>query len=95
MRSILLNKKGYFSGRRMNEHWIYEEMQDRKVAALILPIVRTEIGRQELFIPTDAVWRATVPEWARERRSEIAPRIAERWKSRDFHLPNDLGSPAA
>jgi hypothetical protein len=92
MRSMLLNKKGYFSGRRMNEHWLYEEMQDRKVAALILPIVRTEIGRQELFIPTDSVWRATVPGWAWERRSEIASRIAERWKPRDFHLPNDLGS---
>jgi hypothetical protein len=52
VRGMRLNKQGYFSGRRLDEHWIYEEIQDRKVAALILPIVRTEIGRQELFIPT-------------------------------------------
>jgi hypothetical protein len=28
-----------------------------------------------------------VPSWAWERRSEIAVRIAEGWKSKDFHLP--------
>ena len=76
IRSMRLDKKGYFSGRRLNEHWIYEEIQGCDVLALILPVTR--IGhRVELFIPTDSEWRATVPYWARERRTEIAWRIAE------------------
>ena len=84
-----LNKKGYFSGRRLKKHWVYEEMQGRDAVALILPVVRTGYGRVELFIPTDSEWRATVPSWAWERRSEIAARIAEAWKPTDFHLPKD------
>jgi hypothetical protein len=34
--------------------------------------------------------RATVPGWAHDRREEIALPIAEAWKPKDFHLPNDL-----
>jgi hypothetical protein len=90
-RSMRLNKKGYFSGRRVNEQWIYEEVQGFHVVALILPIANTEPGHWELFIPTDAEWRTTVPSWAWERRSEIAARIAEGWKPKDFHLPKDGG----
>jgi hypothetical protein len=88
-RSMRLNKKGYFSGRRLNEHWIYEEMQGNSVAALMLPVANTEPGHWELFIPTDSEWRATVPSWAWERRTEIAARIAEGWKLKDIHLPKD------
>jgi hypothetical protein len=84
-----LNKKGYFSGRRLNEYWIYEEMQGNSVAALMLPVANTEAGHWELFIPTDSEWRATVPSWAWERRAEIAARIAEGWKLKDIHLPKD------
>jgi hypothetical protein len=89
MRSLLLNEKGYFSGTRSHERWIYEEMQGRSVVALILPTVQTEIVRKEIFIPTDSESRSTVPEWARERRAEIASRIAEGWKSKDFHLSTE------
>ena len=95
VRSVRLNKKGYFSGRRVDEHWVYEEMQDRDVVALILPIAQTGYGRRELFIPTDSEWRAAVPFWASERRSEIAARIAEGWKPKDFHLPQDLSGDAS
>ena len=90
IRSMRLSKRGYFSGRRLNEHWVYEEMMDRNVVALILPVTRTGHGRVELFIPTDSEWRAIVPSWAWDRRSEIATRIAEGWKQMDFHLPSDL-----
>jgi hypothetical protein len=31
-----------------------------------------------------------VPEWARDRRRQIALRIAEHWKAKDFHWPKDL-----
>jgi hypothetical protein len=89
-RSMRLNKKGYFSGRRSNENWIYEEMQGYNVVALVLPIAHTEPGHSEMFIPPETEWRATVPSWAWERRSEIAARIAEGWKPKDFHFPKDL-----
>jgi hypothetical protein len=35
------------------------------------------------------------PEWARDRRKEIALRIGEVWKPKDFHLPNDVKGPDA
>jgi len=48
-----------------------------------------------LFIPDDAKWRATVPDWAKDRRQEIALRIGEAWKPKDYHLPNELKGPDA
>jgi hypothetical protein len=50
---------------------------------------------EKLFIPDDAKWPATVPEWARDRSREIALRIADAWKPTDFHLPYDLKGPDA
>ena len=88
-RALSLNRKGYFAGRRYREHWIYEERQGSRIAALLLPTENTGPGRIELFIPDDGTWRATVPEWARDRRKDIARRIAEGWKPKDFHLPAD------
>jgi hypothetical protein len=89
VRTLSLNRKGYFTGRRYREHWIYEERRGFEIAALMLPVANTGPGHYEMFIPKDAAWRATVPDWARERREEIALRIAERWRQKDFHLPSD------
>jgi hypothetical protein len=58
-----------------------------------MPVENTELGHWELFIPDDAKWRATVPDWAKDRRREIALRITEAWKAKYFHLPNDLKDP--
>ena len=63
--------------------------------ALILPVENTEPGHWELFIPDDAKWRATVPDWAKDRHQEIALRIGQAWKPKDFHLPNGLKGPDA
>lgn len=90
VRTMSLKQKGYFSGRQVNEHWIYEERQGFVTAALVLPVSNTEPGHYELFIPEDALWRSTVPSWARDRREEIALRISEGWKARNFHLPKDF-----
>jgi len=90
LRSLSLRNKGYFPGRRLRDYWLYEEVQKYSVLALLLPVANTEPGHWELFIPNDEQWRATVPDWARDRRKEIALRIAEGWKAKDFHLPNDL-----
>lgn len=94
-RKWALRDKGYFSHGHGPNHWVYEERHGYSLVALILPLENTEPGHWELFIPDDAKWRATVPDWARDRRGEIALRIAEAWKLRDFHLPNDLKGPNA
>jgi hypothetical protein len=91
-RKWALRDKGYFSHRQGQDHWIYEERQGYSLVAFILPVANTEPGHWELFIPDDAKWRATVPVWALDRRKEIALRIAEEWKPKDFHLPSDFGS---
>ena len=89
-RKSALRNKGYFSHRQGPDYWVYEERHGYSLVALILPVANTEPGHWEMFIPDDAKWRATVPDWARERRKEIALRIGEEWKAKDFHLPIDL-----
>jgi hypothetical protein len=91
LRSLSLRNKGYYPGRRLRDYWLYEEVQKFSVLALLLPVANTEPGHWEMFIPDDAQWREMVPEWARDRRKEIALRIAEGWKAKDFHLPSDFG----
>jgi hypothetical protein len=91
LRKWALRDRGYYSHRHGPHFWVYEERQGHSLVALILPVSNTEPGHWEMFIPDDAKWRATVPDWAKDRRREIALRIAEAWKATDFHLPNDLG----
>jgi hypothetical protein len=89
-RVIQLRRKGYFSGRRVRENWIYEELQGSKCISLILNVEYTEPGHHEIFIPNQTEWRESVPAWAQDRRDEIAKRIAEAWDTNDFHYPNDF-----
>jgi hypothetical protein len=70
--------------------WVYAERGSNGIRSLTLDLANTESGRYELFIPANDKWRASVPDWAQDRRQEIAGRIAERCKPDDFHLPNDL-----
>ena len=88
-----LRDRGYFSHWQGPGQWVYEERHGYSLKAFILPIENTEPGHWEMFIPDDAKWRATVPDWARDRRQEIALRIAEAWKPKDFHIPDDLKGP--
>jgi hypothetical protein len=81
-----LRNKGYYAGRQLREHWIYEEVDKFSIAAFLLPVANTEPGHWELFIPDDAKWRTMVPDWAKDRRKQIAVRIAEAWKPKDFHF---------
>jgi hypothetical protein len=94
-RNWALRDRGYFSHWQGPGQWVYEERHGYSLNAFILPIENTEPGHWEMFIPDDAKWRATVPDWARDRRMEIALRIGEAWKPKDFHLPNDLKDPDA
>jgi hypothetical protein len=89
-RAIALRSKGYFCGRRLRDKWIYEERAGSTVNSLVLDLKNMEPGHWEMFFPSDKDWRRSVPPWAIDRRSEIARRIAEGWRPKDFHLPPDL-----
>ena len=68
-------------------------MKSERVAPLILLILdleNMEPGHWEMFFPSEKDWRLSAPPWAIERRSEIARRVAEGWRPKDFHLPPDL-----
>ena len=78
MRAIHLRTKGYFGGRYRGGKWVYEERGSNAIRSLILDVENTEPGHYEMFIPSDDKWRASVPEWAQDRRREIANRISER-----------------
>lgn len=87
VRTVALRSKGYYAGRRIRDTWVYEEMQGESCVSLTLPVENTEPGHYELFFPTELQWRESVPQWAKNRRVEIANRIAEGWKASDVHLP--------
>jgi hypothetical protein len=89
-RAIGLSKRGYFGGRLGSGNWTYEELHDGSLRTLTLKAENTEPGRWELFLPTDERWRTTVPDWAKDRREEIALRIATRLKAKRLHFPADL-----
>ena len=89
-RAIALRAKGYFCGRRLRDKWIYEERAGSAVNTLILDLENMEPGHWEMFFPSEKDWRLSAPPWAIERRSEIARRVAEGWRPKDFHLPPDL-----
>lgn len=80
-----LRQKGYFGGRRVLDTWVYEDRDGAEVRSLALELSNTEPGHYELFLPSQSVWRTSVPGWAQDRQQEIVQRIAERLKSRDIH----------
>lgn len=74
-RKWALRDRGYFSHRHGPNLWVYEERHGYSLVALILPVENTQPGHWELFIPDDANWRATVPEWAGKVESiRVGPR---------------------
>jgi hypothetical protein len=84
-----LRQKGYFGGRQVRDTWVYEERDGTSLRALTLTMGNTEPGHWELFLPSQAEWRTSVPGWAQDRQQEIVRRIGERLKSRDIHIGDD------
>jgi len=80
-----LRQKGYFGGKRVRKTWLYEELNGSELRSLSLPMEFTEPGHTELFVPDESAWQLAVPPWARERRTEIVSRIAERIAKADLH----------
>jgi hypothetical protein len=80
-----LRRKGYFGGRRVRKTWLYEELNGSELRSFSLPMEFTEPGHTVLIVPDKNAWRLAVPSWARERRTEIVIRIAERLAEADLH----------
>ncbi len=84
-----LLKHGYYAGRRLGTHWIYEELRGREIVALELPLDYLGRGEYAIHVPGERDWRTSMPTWAREHRSEILARLETVFKRSQMHLHPD------
>lgn len=88
-RTRALARHGFHVGRRVGTHWVYEELHDGMVVALELPLAYVGRGEYDIHVPAESLWRGTMPEWARERREEIAARLGTVFKRSQIHFDAD------
>jgi hypothetical protein len=67
----------------------YEERSGLSIRHFELNLENTEPGHYELFVPAQEEWTRTVPDWAQNRRDEIASRIRKSWRRDDVHFPEE------
>jgi hypothetical protein len=79
-----LARLGFFAGRRLDNHWLYEELRDGEVMAIEFPLAYVGRGEHEILIPGEQSWAGRVPAWARERRTEIIDRLGTVFKRSDM-----------
>ena len=84
-----LLRRGYFIGRRVGTHWIYEELRDGEVVALELPLEYVGRGEYDIHVPGERGWDAHAPGWARARREEIIERLLAVFKRSQLHVDAD------
>jgi hypothetical protein len=87
-----LLKRGYFAGRRVGTHWVYEELQGKEIVAIELLLDYMGRGEYELHVPGEQDWLSKMPAWARGRRTEIIERLAIVFKRSQLHLDPDSSS---
>jgi hypothetical protein len=93
-RKRALLRQGFHPGRRVGAHWAYEELHDGAVRAIELPLEYVGRGEYDVHIPSERDWRARMPAWARERRSEIVERLP--FKRSQIHFDADaMATPPA
>ena len=76
--------RGFHAGRRVDNHWVYEELRDGEVVTLELPLAYAGRGEFEILIPGEQSWPARVPSWARDRREQILERLNTVFKRSDM-----------
>lgn len=81
-----LTSRGFHSEQIRKGQLRYEEIHNSKSRSFVLKLENTESGHYELFIPNESAWLTSVPDWAHDRRNEIAERIAQTWRRNDVHL---------
>ena len=90
-----LLRRGYFVGRRVGMHWVYEELQSGEIVSIELPLDYVGRGEYEVHVPGERDWSARMPAWARERRDEIVERLKMVFKLSQLHFDADSESPPA
>ena len=96
LRKRELLRRGYYAGRRVGTHWVYEELQDGIIVSLELPLEYIGRGEYDIHIPGQQDWRHRMPQWARERRGEIVERLQTVFKRSQIHFdPDSAQSPPA
>jgi hypothetical protein len=89
LRKRQLARAGYFSGRRVGSHWVYEELHGDLISGIELPLDYVGRGEHIVHIPGAADWRAHMPAWARERREEIVGRLGAVFKRSQMQFDAD------
>jgi len=88
-RKRALLRRGYFIGRRVGTHWIYEELRDGEIVALELPLEYVGRGEYDIHVPDERGWSAHAPDWARARREQIIERLLAVFKRSQLHVDAD------
>lgn len=96
LRKRELLRRGYYTGRRVGTHWVYDELQDGLIESLEFPLEYIGRGEYDIHIPGQRTWRHGMPPWARERRAEIVERLQTVFKRSQIHFdPDSAQSPPA
>jgi hypothetical protein len=96
LRKRELLRRGYYIGRRVGTHWVYDELQDGLIESLEFPLEYIGRGEYDIHIPGQQDWRNGMPPWARERRDEIVDKLATVFKRSQIHFePDSAQSPPA
>jgi len=91
-----LLRRGYFIGRRVGTHWVYEELHDGEIVGLELPLEYVGRGEYDVRVPGGRDWSEHAPEWARARREEIIERLLAVFTRSHLHIEADsAGTPQA
>jgi len=91
-----LLRRGYFIGRRVGTHWVYEELRGGEIVGLELPLEYVGQGEYDIHVPGERDWSARAPEWARARREEIIVRLLAVFKRSQLHVdPDSAQAPPA
>jgi hypothetical protein len=92
VRTRALARRRFFVGQRVGTHWVYEELHGGIVVSLELPLDYLGRGEYEIHVPSDRAWRATMPDWARDRRDQIVERLGRVFKRSQIHFDPDSGA---
>jgi len=80
LRKRALSRRGFHAGRRVGNHWLYEELHEGEVESVELQLEYIGRGEYEIHIPGEHDWVAQMPDWARGRREEIVERLQAAFK---------------
>jgi hypothetical protein len=88
-RKRTLSRRGYHPGRRVGNHWLYEELHQGEVQSIELVLEYVGRGEYEIHIPSARDWVAHMPDWARGRRDEIVERLQPVFKRSQMRFDVD------